>query len=89
MDTRDAPAGIDAFGRLLDFLSRLDTAHVHYALGHTRRESVMVDISVPGWRWEVEFMLDGSIEIERCQSVARAGNQPPLLEELLAGVDLT
>ena len=54
----------EVFGRLLDFLNRLGAVHVQYALGHTRPESVMVDISVPGWRWEVEFMLDGSIEIE-------------------------
>lgn len=58
------------FGRLLDFLNRLDAAHVHYTLLHTRPESVMVDISLPGWRWEVESMLDGSIEIERYESVA-------------------
>jgi hypothetical protein len=89
IDSRDAPAGIDVFGRLLDFLNRLDTAHVHYTLGHTRPESVMVDISVPGWRWEAEFMLDESVEIERYQSVAGVEDQPKLLDELFAGVDLT
>jgi hypothetical protein len=35
--------------------------HIHYVLGHARPESVMVDISPPGWRWEVEFMLDGPL----------------------------
>ncbi len=44
----DARAG--AFGRFLDFLNRLDAARVHYALVRTRPESVMVDISLPGWR---------------------------------------
>jgi hypothetical protein len=34
-------------------------------------------------------MLDGSIEIERYQSVAGVENQPQLLEELFASVDLT
>ncbi len=52
MDHRHADARIEVFGQLLDFLNRLDTAHVHYALRHTRPESVMVDISLPGWRWE-------------------------------------
>ncbi len=86
MDSRDTPARIDVFGRLLDFLNRLDAAHVHYTLGHTRPESVMVDISLPGWHWEAEFMLDGSIEIERYQSVAGVEDQPQLLEELFADV---
>jgi len=85
MDSRGAPARIDAFGRLLDFLNRLDAAHVHYTLGHTRPDSVMVDIALPGWRWEAEFMLDGSLEIERYRSVAGVKDQPQLLEELFAG----
>ena len=49
----------------------------------------MVDISLPGWRWEVEFMLDGCIEIERYQSVAGLEDDLQLLEELFADVDLT
>lgn len=46
------------FGQLLDFMNRLDQAHFSYQLRHTRPESVMVDISLPGERWEVEFMVD-------------------------------
>jgi hypothetical protein len=46
----------------------------------------MVGISLPGWHWEAEFMLDGSIEIERYQSVAGVEDQPQLLEELFADV---
>lgn len=89
MDSHHAPARIDVFGRLLDFLNRLDAAHVHYTLGHTRPESVMVGIVLPGWRWEAESMLDGSIEIERYQSAAGAEDQPQLLEELFTAIDLT
>jgi hypothetical protein len=61
----------------------------HEAGGRLGPESVMVDISLPGWRWEVEFMLDGSIEIERYQSVSGADDDRRLLEELLANVDLS
>jgi hypothetical protein len=78
----------EVFGLLLDFLNRLDAAHLQYVLGHTRPESVMVDISVPGWRWEVEFMIDGSIEIERYQSVTGVEDDPQLLERLFADVGL-
>jgi hypothetical protein len=76
------------FGRLVEFLNRLDAAHVSYTLRHTRLESVMVDIALPGWRWEVDFMLDGSIEIERYRSVAGVEVDPQLLENLLADADL-
>jgi hypothetical protein len=88
MDHRDADVRIEIFERLLAFLNRLDAARVQYTLGHTRPESVMVDISLPGWRWEVEFMLDGSIEIERYQSVAGVEDDPQLLEDLFADVNL-
>jgi hypothetical protein len=70
------------FRRFLDFLQRLDQAHLTYRLDHTRPDSVMVDISLPGWRWEVEFMIDGSVDIERYRSVAGVESDPRLLEEL-------
>jgi hypothetical protein len=47
----------------------------------------MVDISLPGWRWEVEFMIDGSVEIERYRSVKGVESDPALLEDLLADPD--
>lgn len=49
MDHSGTDVRNEVFGRLLDFLNRLDAAQVQYALGHTRPGSVMVDISVPGW----------------------------------------
>jgi hypothetical protein len=76
------------FGRLLDFLNRLDQAHISYQLRNTRPDSVMIDISLPGWRWEVEFMVDGSIDIERYRSVAGVENDPGLLETLFEDADL-
>jgi hypothetical protein len=39
MEHHDAAAsgdgGGEVFGRLLDFLNRLDKAHIYYTLGHT------------------------------------------------------
>jgi hypothetical protein len=88
MDDDDTRPQGEVFGRLLDFLNRLDAAHVHYTLAHTRPESVMVDISLPGWRWEVEFMADGSTEIERYRSVAGVDDDAGLLDELLTEADV-
>jgi hypothetical protein len=82
---RDAEGGV--FGRLLDFLSRLDGAAIFYQLGHTRPDSIMVDISLPGRRWEVEFMADGSVDIERYKSVAGVESDTRLLEGLFADID--
>ncbi|MET3576743.1 hypothetical protein ACFFIY_05315 [Bhargavaea ullalensis] len=51
--------------RFLDFLNRLEDKKIFYRLSKVRREAVMVEIAVPGQRWEVEFMDDGTVEIEK------------------------
>jgi hypothetical protein len=53
------------YDNLLAFLMKLDDRKIHFALKQIRPESILVDIAVPGERWEVEFMQDGSVEIER------------------------
>lgn len=47
----------------------------------------MVEVALPGWHWEVEFMADGAVEIERYQSVAGVEDKPTLLEELFTGLE--
>lgn len=50
---------------LNDFLNELDERKLYYRVGKVRREAIMVEVAVPGQRWEIEFMDDGSIEIEK------------------------
>jgi hypothetical protein len=54
--------------KLMEFLDRLKGSRIHYNLGHHRDNAIMVQIAVPGERWEVEFFRDGSVEIERFKS---------------------
>jgi hypothetical protein len=53
------------FDTLVGFLGQLDRAHIHYTLANHREDAVMVSLSVPGERVEVEFLADGSVEVER------------------------
>lgn len=53
------------FNRFLTFLGELDEQGVSYSLAHNREESIMVSAAVPGERWEIEFLDDGSVEVER------------------------
>lgn len=50
--------------KLLDFLNKLEENKIYYKLGKVR-DCIMVEIAVPGQRWEVEFFDDGRIEIEK------------------------
>jgi len=50
---------------LIEFLNELETKSIYYRLNKTRDASIMVEVTVPGQRWEIEFMNDGTIEIEK------------------------
>ena len=52
------------FQALVDLVARLDESKIAFSLQIVREGSVMVALVVPGERWEVEFMADGSIEVE-------------------------
>jgi hypothetical protein len=66
---------------LLTFLTRLKDARIHYALSDPTEDAIMVEISVPGERWEVEFHEDGRISVEVFSS-SRGVQGPELLENL-------
>lgn len=53
---------------LTDFLRRLAAASIAFTLRYTREDSVMVCVDVPGERWEVEFFVEGEVEVERFTS---------------------
>jgi hypothetical protein len=57
--TKSKPLG------LYEFLERLRAAQIHFDLASYREDTIMVQIAVPGERWEVEFFASGAVEIER------------------------
>lgn len=69
-----------AYRQLLDFLSELETRKIAYSLDHIRDEAVMVSVAVPGERWEIEFLDDGSVDIERFVSTGTLCDQRALAD---------
>ena len=65
---------------LLSFLNDLRAAKINYRLGHCRDEAILVEIAVPGERWEVEFVDDGSVEVEVFRSSGEIRDQSALAE---------
>jgi hypothetical protein len=53
------------FRKLTIFLKQLEQEHIHYTLASHRDGAIMVLVTVPGERWEIEFFEDGSVEVER------------------------
>ena len=66
------------YDKLLQFLDRLDEAAVPYRLERVRREAIMVQFALPGERWEVEFLDDGAVEVERFASDGTIGDEAAL-----------
>jgi hypothetical protein len=50
---------------LYKLLSDLENARIHFTLGRYRFETVLVSITVPGERIEVDVFEDGHMEVSR------------------------
>ena len=59
---------------LTGFLQLLDEHRVIYRIDRFR-DSINVSFAVPGELWEVEFMDEGGIEIERFRSDGKIGDE--------------
>jgi hypothetical protein len=68
---------------VFDLMHRLDRAAIHYDLASVRDGALMVQVSVPGERLEVEFFEDGNIEVERFVSTGKIESSD-VLDELIA-----
>ena len=65
--------------KLLDFIEKLESDDIYYRLNKVR-DGVMVEIAVPGQRWEVEFMRDGEIQIEKFVTCGEILDESVLVE---------
>ena len=46
-------------------LNKLEENSVFYKLNKVRNEAIMVEVAVPGQRWEIEFLEDGTVDNEK------------------------
>ena len=56
------------FDKMLAFLERLDAAKISYTMEHSRDDAIMVVAFAPGEYWEIEFVADGDVDVERYRS---------------------
>ncbi|HHV65367.1 MAG TPA: hypothetical protein GXX46_09890 [Peptococcaceae bacterium] len=56
---------MDTVKGLINFLNKLEEKSIYYSLNKTRDESLMIEVRVPGQRWEIEFLEDGTVDIEK------------------------
>ncbi len=71
----------NSFRKLTRFLNKLEANKIYYKLDRVRNEYIMVELAVPGQRWEVEFSPDGDVVVERFKSFEDVGDEK-LLDHL-------
>jgi hypothetical protein len=69
---------------LTSFLRRMDAAKIAYRLDRVRDATIDI-ASIPGERWEIEFMDDGGVEVERFRRDGQIADESAL--EHLFGPD--
>jgi hypothetical protein len=55
----------DRFDKLLAFLRRLEDAKISHHLADYREGAVSVIVRTPAEYWEVDFLDDGGVDVER------------------------
>ena len=55
---------MDNLNKLIKFLNKLEARKIYYNLSKIR-DGILVSVAVPGERWEIEFMVNGDVEIEK------------------------
>ena len=65
--------------KLLKFLTFLEDKEIYYRLNKVS-ENLMVEIAVPGQRWEVEFLPNGEVQVEKFISQGRILGENALAE---------
>jgi len=62
----DESTDTSALGKALAVIQRLKDEHISYTVDSHWLGSLMVTVApTPAERWEIEFMLDGEVDVER------------------------
>jgi hypothetical protein len=70
----------DRFDKLLAFLKQLKSSGIYHEVASYREESISVVVRVPGEYWEVDFLADGEIDVERFVSSGAVDDESALNE---------
>lgn len=66
--------------RLLEFIAELERHRASYQITVARTDALMVEVAVPGERWEIEFFDSEKVEIERFRSSGEILDQSALTD---------
>ena len=56
--------------QFIDFLNELEKRKIYFRLNKVR-DSLLVEVVIPGQRWEIEFFADSHVEVEKFISTGK------------------
>lgn len=65
---------------IVAFLGKLSDNGIYSRLAANRADAISIEVTVPDERWEIDFLEDGTIEIEVFKSIGMFGSEK--LQEL-------
>lgn len=75
------------FPDLLSFLQRLEAKKVFHRIERHRADAIMVIVDAPGRKWEVEFLEDGTVDVEEFVSTNGVIGGRELLDGIIGSFD--
>jgi len=49
---------------ILKFIDKLQARKIYHRIRCTRSDAISIDVDVPGERWEIDFLEDGTVDVE-------------------------
>ncbi len=62
---KDGIPAKEIYSSMLNLLRELESRNIFFTIERHCDEGVMIVASVPGQRWEIEFLEDGEVRIEK------------------------
>ena len=56
-----------SLNEVIELLERLEEKKIHYKLNKTRDDTIMIEVAVPGQRWEIEYNTYGKSSEHSCK----------------------
>lgn len=72
----------DQFHVLFDFTKKFEESNIYYSIKKNREDAVSIEAVVPGQRWEIDFLINGEIEIEIFRSDGKIFGKEKMAELL-------
>jgi hypothetical protein len=74
----------DPYRRLMKIIHALEGARIHFSVTRYRRDAISILATIPGERWEIDVLPDGSVEFERFASTGGVTGSAELKKAIAA-----